>query len=62
MESGVHSSLHPDCYHQIVFAKIHLKICYRLPYERQIWRYERQMLAVFVDHPINSLGITDFST
>ena len=26
MESGVHSSLHPNCHHQIVFAKINLKI------------------------------------
>ena len=25
MESGVHSSLHPNCHHQIAFAKINLK-------------------------------------
>ena len=41
MESGVHSSLHPDCHHQIVFAQINLKICYPPPYERQIWHYEK---------------------
>ena len=36
MESGVHSSLHPNCQHQIVFAKINLKIHYPPPYEREI--------------------------
>ena len=41
MESGVHSSLHPNCHHQIVFAKINLKICYPPPYEREIWHYEK---------------------
>ena len=41
MESGVHSSLHPNCHHQIVFAKINLKIYYPPPYEREIWHYEK---------------------
>ena len=41
MESGVHSSLHPNCHHQIVFAKIKLKICYPSHYEREIWHYEK---------------------
>ena len=41
MESGVHSSLHPNCHHQIVFAKINLKIYYPPPYERDIWHYEK---------------------
>ena len=41
MESGVHSSLHPNCHHQIVFAKINLKICYPPPYEREIWHYDK---------------------
>ena len=36
MESDVHSSLYPNCHHQIVFAKINLKICYPPPYEREI--------------------------
>ena len=26
MESGVHSSLHPNCHHQITYAKFNLKI------------------------------------
>ena len=37
MESGVYSSLHPNCYHHLVFAKINLKICYPPPYGREIW-------------------------
>ena len=41
MESGVHSYLHPNCHHQIVFAKINLKIYHPPPYEREIWHYEK---------------------
>ena len=41
MEFGAHSSLHPNCHHQIVFAKINLKIYYPPPYEREIWHYEK---------------------
>ena len=35
MESGVHSSLHPNCHHQITYAKFNLKIYYPPPYERK---------------------------
>ena len=37
MESGVHSSLHQNCHHRIVYAKFNLKIYYPPPYERVIW-------------------------
>ena len=37
--SGVHSSLHPNCHHQIVFAKLNLDIGYPLHYLREIWHY-----------------------
>ena len=40
MESGVHSSLHQNCYHQIIYAKINLKVFYPSPYEREIWHYQ----------------------
>ena len=30
-DSGVHSSLHPNCHHQIVFAKLNLYIAYLPP-------------------------------
>ena len=41
MESGAYSSLHQSCHHQIIHAKINLKICYPSPYEREIWHYQR---------------------
>ena len=41
MRSGVHSSLHPNCHHQIVFVKINLKLCYPPPFECENWHYEK---------------------
>ena len=38
---GVHSSLHPNCHHQIVFSNFNLKIHYSLPYEPLIWKYKK---------------------
>ena len=38
-DSGAHSSLHPNCYHQIVFAKFNLHIVYPPPYLREILHY-----------------------
>ena len=40
MNSGVHSSLHPNCHHQIIHAKFNLKIFYPPPYERVVWHYQ----------------------
>ena len=39
-ESGVHPSLHPKCHHQIVFAKLNLKVEYPPLYKRLIWDYK----------------------
>ena len=41
MESGVHSSLQPNSHHQIVFAKINLKIYYPTFYAYEILHYEK---------------------
>ena len=41
MESGVHSSLYQNCHHQIIYAKINLKVFYPTPYELEIWLYQR---------------------
>ena len=41
VEYGVHPSLHPNCYHQIVFAKFNLQIYYLPPYPREIWHYKQ---------------------
>ena len=41
MKSGVHSSLHPNCHYQEVFAKFNLSILYPPPYEITVWFYEK---------------------
>ena len=41
MKSGVHSSIHPNCHHQIAFSKFNVKLFYPPPYEREIWHYEK---------------------
>ena len=38
-DSGVHPSLHQNCHHQIIFAKVNMKIFYPPPYKRLIWDY-----------------------
>ena len=38
-DSGVHSSLHSNCHHQIVLTKFNLHIVYPPPYSREIWHY-----------------------
>ena len=44
-ESGVHASLFPRCHHQIIYAKINLKIYYPPPYERLVWVYSKAELT-----------------
>ena len=41
MESDVHSSLHLNCHHQVVFAKLDLKVFHPLLLEREIWHYNK---------------------
>ena len=41
MESGVHSSFHPNCHHHTVFAKSKLKVVYPPLYERENWHYDK---------------------
>ena len=40
VESGVHPSLRPNCYHQIILAKFNLKIYYQPQYLREVWHYK----------------------
>ena len=40
-ESGVLSSLHSNCHHQIIYAKFNLKIHYPPSNEREIWYYNQ---------------------
>ena len=44
-ETGVHASLFPRCHHQIIFAKVSLKVFYPPPYERLVWDYSKAELS-----------------
>ena len=41
VNSGVHSSLHQNCHHQIVYSTFNLNIFYPPPYQRLIWDYKK---------------------
>ena len=55
IESGVHPSLHPNCHHQTIFAKINLQTYYPPPYPRDIWRYKE------ADNELIRRAITEFN-
>ena len=55
IESGVHPSLRPNCYHQTVFAKINLQTYYPPPYPRDIWRDKE------ADNKLIRRAITEFN-
>ena len=40
LESGTHPSLHPNCHHQIIYAKFNLEVIYPPPYAREVWHYQ----------------------
>ena len=51
MESIVHSSLHSNCHHQIIYARFNLKIYYPLPfYEHEIWHYKKVNIDLIQKH------------
>ena len=52
IESDFHTSLHPNCHHQIIFAKFNLDIVYPPPYEREIWHYQKANIDL-IKHAIN---------
>ena len=64
--SGVHSSLYPNCHHQIHFSNFNLKIHYPAQYECLIWKYEKAN-ADLIKGPIkdfdweNKLSLIDIS-
>ena len=41
INSGIHSSIHPNCHHQIIHAEIDFKVFFPPPYQRKIWHYNR---------------------
>ena len=52
MDSVVHASLHPNCHHQIVYAKLNSKIEYPLLYERLVLNYLK--IRMFINNYISS--------
>ena len=40
IESGGHSSLHSNCYHQIIYLKFDLQDFYPPSYLREVWHYK----------------------
>ena len=40
MESGVHSSLHANCHHQLPYVKFNLNVFYPPSSERELWHYK----------------------
>ena len=40
IESGVHSSLHSNCHHQIIFTELNLEVVYPPPYVWKVWHYK----------------------
>ena len=67
METGVHYSLHANCHHHITFAKFNLKIHYPLPYEWEVWHYQkanvgqiRQAISEFpLDNRFASINVNE---
>ena len=41
VDSGVHSSLHPNCPHQIIYSTFNLNTCYPPRYQRLVWDYKK---------------------
>ena len=41
INSGVHSSLNPNCHHQIVHCSFNPNIHYQPPYQRLVWDYKK---------------------
>ena len=45
MDRGIQASLHPNCYHQIAYAKLNLKTEYPPPplCEWLVWEYKKTL-------------------
>ena len=40
VEPGTQPSLHPNCHHQIIYAKFNLEVLYPPSYTREVWHYK----------------------
>ena len=41
VDFGIHTSLHENCHHQIIYSKFYLKIFYPPPHEKTVWHYQQ---------------------
>ena len=40
VELETQPSLHPNCHHQIIYAKFNIEVLYPLPYIWEVWHYK----------------------
>ena len=50
----MHSSLYPNCHHQIIFAKFDLRIFYPPPDKRNVWYFFKQANIELFRKPIDN--------
>ena len=55
MNSGVHSSLHPNRHHQIVHSSFNLNIHYPAPYQSLTWDYKKAD-SIKIREPLDSVN------
>ena len=60
IESGVHSSLHSNCHHQIIFAKFNLEIVYPPPYVWEVGTIKMLIPNSLGEQLMNSIGKGSF--
>ena len=53
VSSGIHSSLHQNFHHQIIFAKLNFKVHYPPPFKREVWHFKK---AVNIKMAINGFS------
>ena len=58
IDSGVYASSHSNCYHQIAYTKVDLKIFYPPPYERTMWHLKHASS----DHIKRAIDIFDWQS
>ena len=57
VESGTQPSLHPNCHHQIIYAKFSLEVLYPPPCTCEVWHYQDSILILSDDPLMNLTGI-----
>ena len=49
VDSGVQSSLHQNCHHQIMLARFNLKVVFPPPYEREAWHLKKKQIFTILE-------------